>query len=196
MKLDKKIEAKIKQEALKLLKSGRTNWDVRHTLCAVKWIKKLIELEGGDARILIPAIYFHDTGYKKLPLGYNHKQVMAAKPDHALQSAENVKQFFPKLNYFTPKEISRIAYLVKNHDKHSHISEPDRQLVFEADGFAQIDWYNCQPSYDKKNTLLFFTTYFKKRRQYIKTKSGKKIFKQLLAKAEKYLTNWPEKINN
>lgn len=190
MKLDKNIETKIKQAALKLLKSGRTNWDKRHTLCAVKWIKKLIELEGGDARILIPAIYFHDTGYEKLPLGYGHKQVMAAKPSHSGQSAENVKKNFPGLSYFTPKEISRIAYLVKNHDKHSHIIVKDRQLVFEADGFAQIDWYNCKPSYDKKNTLLFFTTYFKKRGQYVKTKSGQKILKQLLAQAEKYLADW------
>ena len=192
MKLDKKIENKIKQQALKLLESGRTNWDQRHTLCAVKWLKRLLELEGGDERILIPAIYFHDTGYEKMPLSYGHKQVMSAKPNHALQGAENVKQFFPALNYFTLKEINRIAYLVKNHDKHSHIIEKDRQLVFEADGFAQIDWYNCQPGYDKKNTLLFFTTYFKKRKLYIKTKSGKKILKQLLIKANKYLADWPE----
>lgn len=192
MKLDKNIEAKIKQAALKLLKSGRANWDVRHTLCAVKWIKKLIELEGGDARILIPAIYFHDTGYEELPLGYSHKQVMAAKPDHSGWSAKNVKKIFPALNYFTPKEINRIAYLVKNHDKHSQNIVKDRQLVFEADGFAQIDWYNCKPSYDKKNTLLFFTTYFKKRKQYVKTKSGQKILKQLLAQAKKYLADWPE----
>ncbi|MBI2459447.1 MAG: hypothetical protein HYV53_02750 [Parcubacteria group bacterium] len=190
MKLDKKIEAKIKQQALKLLKSGRANWDKRHTLCAVKWLKKLIKLEGGDEKILIPAIYFHDTGYEKLPLGYNHKQVMAAKPDHSKRSAENIKKFLPTLNYFKSAEISRVAYLVKNHDKHSKIIEPDRQLVFEADGLAQIDWYNCKPSYDKKNTELFLSTTFKKRMKYYKTKSGKKILKQLLAKTEKYLARW------
>ena len=190
MKLDKKIEAKIKREALKLLKSGRTNWDARHTLCAVKWIKKLIKLEGGDERILIPAIYLHDTGYKELPLGYNHHQCLTAKVSHARRSAENVKIFFPKLNYFTPKEISRIAYLAANHDKHNHIRAEDLQLIFEADGFAQIDWYDCRPSYDKKNCAHFLKTTFKHRKKYIKTKSGKKILKQLLAKTEKYLADW------
>ncbi|MFH0956037.1 MAG: hypothetical protein V1801_02380 [Candidatus Falkowbacteria bacterium] len=192
MPLDKKIEAKIKKQAIKLLSIGRTDFDVRHTLCAVKWIKKLIELEGGEEKILIPAVYFHDTGYEKLPKGYTHNQCMAAKPDHASQGEQNVKKILPKLNYFTPEEINRIAYLVKNHDKHSTIKETDRQLLFEADGFAQIDWYDYKPSYDKKNILLFLKTYFKKRKQYIKTKSGKKILKNLLAKTKKYLKNWPK----
>lgn len=193
MTLDKKIEAKIKREALKLLKNGRANWDRRHTLCAVKWIKKISKLENGDEKILIPAVYFHDTGYEELPLGYNHKQCLAAKPDHALQSAKNVKQFFPSLNYFTPKEINRIAYLVKNHDKHSLIRAKDLQLVFEADGLAQIDWYDCYPSYDKENTIKFLTTTFKSRTKYYKTKSGQKILKQLLNKTKKYLADWKEK---
>lgn len=192
MKLDKKIEAKIKREALKLLKNGRANWDRRHTLCAVKWIKKISKLENGDEKILIPAVYFHDTGYEKLPLGYNHKQCLAAKPDHARQSAKNVKEIFPKLNYFSPKEINRIADLVIGHDKHSLIRKKDQQLVFEADGFAQIDWYNCYPSYDKANTELFLTTTFKNRMKYIKTKAGQKILKRLLTKAQKYLADWEE----
>lgn len=190
MKLDKKIEAKIKQSALKLLKNGRTNWDRRHTLCAVKWLKNLIKLEGGNEKIIIPAIYFHDTGYEELPLGYSHKECLAAKPDHARQSAKNIKEIFPKLNYFSKTEINRIANLVIGHDKHSLIRKKDQQLVFEADGLAQIDWYNCKPSYDKKNTELFLNTTFKNRTKYIKTKTGKKILKRLIAKAKKYLAEW------
>ena len=193
MKLDKKIEAKIKQEALKLLDAGRTNWDKRHTLCAVKWIKKLIKLEGGDEKILIPAIYFHDTGYEVLRLGYTNDECNAAKPNHAKKSADNVKKFFFPLNYFTEEEISHITYLVKNHDIHTNIKEKDRRLVFEADSFAQIDWYDCKPSYDKKNTEIFLKTTFKHRMKYIKTKSGKKILKQLLLKTKKYLAEWQEK---
>jgi len=193
MKLDEKIEAKIKQQVLKLLKIGRTGWDTRHTLCAVKWIKKLIKLEGGDERILIPAIFFHDTGYKKLRRGYAHVECLAAKPDHARLAAENAKKFLSKLNYFSKKEINRIAYLIKNHDKHANIKESDRQLLFEADGFAQIDWYNCKPNYDKVNTEIFIDITFNDRMKFIKTKSGKKILKPLLIKIKRYLAGWKEK---
>ncbi|MFH1583328.1 MAG: hypothetical protein ABIB72_03360 [Candidatus Falkowbacteria bacterium] len=193
MKLDKKIEAKIKKEAIKLLSVGRTGFDVRHTLCAVKWMKKLIKLESGVEKILIPAIYFHDTGYEKLRRDYTHVECLAAKPDHARLGAENAKKFLPKLKYFSQKEINRIAYLVKNHDKHKNIKEHDRQLVFEADGFAQINWYDCKPSYDKINTEIFLALTFKDRMKFIKSKSGKKILKQLLMKTKKYLADWPEK---
>jgi HD superfamily phosphodiesterase len=194
MKLNKKIEAKIKQKAIKLLGIGRTNFDIRHTLCAVKWIKKLVKLEGGNEKILIPAIYFHDTGYDELPLGYNHQQCLALKKkkDHGEIGAELAKKYLARIKYFTKPEIEKIAYLVKNHNKHGNIKKLDRQLVFEADGFAQIDWSDCRPSYDKKNCVHFLKTTFKHRKKYIKTKSGKKIVKNLLAKTKKYLADWPD----
>lgn len=197
MKLDKKIEAKIKKQALKLLKIGRTGWDIRHTLCAVKWMKKLIKFEGGDEKTLIPAIYFHDAGYEELPLGFSHKQCMELKKkkDHGAAGAKLAKKYLTKIKYFKKPEIERIAYLIKNHNKHDNIKKFDRQLIFEADGLAQIDWHNCPPSYDKKNTELFLNTTFKKRMKYIKTKSGKKMLKRLLAKTEEYLTDRKEANN-
>lgn len=152
----------------------------------MKWIKKLIKLEGGNEKILIPAAYLHDIGYDELPLGYNHRQCLKLKKkkDHGEIGAELAKKYLP--------EINRIVYLIKNHNKHSNIKEMDRQLIMEADGFAQIDWYNCRPSYDKKNTELFLATSFKNRIKYIKTESGKKILEKLLTKAKKYLSEWPK----
>jgi hypothetical protein len=190
MKLDKKIENKIKKQALKLLSVGRTNWDQRHTLCAVKWMKKLIKLEGGNERTLIPAIYFHDTGYEKLPLHYNHKQCLAAKPNHAEVGAKNATKFLPTLKYFTAEEIKRIAYLVINHDIHHNIKTKDRQLILEADGLSSIDFYSCKPSYDKKNIIIFLNTSFKERTKYIGTKTAKKYLKILLPQTKKYLAEW------
>jgi hypothetical protein len=188
MKLSSAIESKIKTQALELLAKGRTDWDPRHTLCAVDWMRKLIEAEGGDEKVLIPAIYFHDTGYEELRKGYEYEEVLAAKPGHAELGAMNAKKFLPKLKYFKPEEIERIVYLIANHDKHDNITEPDRQMIFEADGLAQIDWYNCPPNFDKKNCQKFLTGYLKTERiPYLKLKYGKRVFKELLKKTREYL---------
>jgi len=195
MKLDKKTEVKIKKEALKFLKRGKPNWDVPHTLCAVKWMKLLIAHEGGDERTLIPAIYFHDTGYPTLQKNYNFDQLMSVKRsranNHAKIAAKIVKEIFPKY-HFTKKEINRIAYLVGNHNIHDNIIETDRQLVFEADGLAIIDVKAVKPNFDKKNYLRFLKEYYQERKKYMKTKTGKKYLKDLMKEVKKYLKNWQE----
>lgn len=193
MKLDKKIEAKIKKEAIKFLKQGKPGWDIPHTLNAVRWIKKLIKLEGGDEKILIPAVYFHDTGYPPLKKGYNYKKLIDSKKNHALIAVQNAKSVLKKLNYFTKKEIDRMCYLVKNHDLHHNIKEKDRQLLFEADTFAMINWQVLPPNFDKANTIKFMDNYFSLRKKYLKTKTGKSIFDKLYPLALKYIDNWPKK---
>lgn len=187
MKLDKKIEETIKQEVLRLLKCGKPNWDIPHTNTTVKWIRKLIKLEGGNEKVLVPAAYFHDTGYKALKANYSHKEMMEAKPGHAELGAINAKNFLSELNYFEDEEINRIIYLIANHDKHNNIQENDRQLLFEADGLAQINFDDCHPNYDKKNLIEFFETYYKKRKQFMKTKTGLEAMNKLEKKAKYYL---------
>ena len=171
-----------------MLSTGRTDWDIRHTLKTVDWIKMLIEKEGGNERTLVPAMYFHDTGYEELKKGYSHEECLAAKKDHGIKGAKNAENFLPTLDYFTPEEIERICYLVLNHDIHNNVTEADRQLILEADGLGQIDWYNCKPSYDKENCLKFLNTTFKDDRiNYVKTETGKKYYAELLEKAYEYL---------
>jgi hypothetical protein len=190
MPLDPVVEEKIKTEMIRLTAVGRTNWDTRHTLCAVKWLKKLIACEGGDERILITTMYLHDTGYDYVPLSYSHEECLSVKKGHAENGAANAKEFLPKLDYFTPEEIDRIVYLIKNHDIHKNVIEKDRQLVLEADGLGQIDWNDCQPSYDKKNAEIFLHNFFPNDRlPYVKTKTGKKFYSELLIKAEEHLKN-------
>ncbi|HTW96991.1 MAG TPA: hypothetical protein VMD74_05035 [Candidatus Methylomirabilis sp.] len=76
---------------------------------------------------------------------------------------------------------------------HNNVTEKDRQLVLEADGLGQIDWNDCSPSYDKKNTEEFFAAFKNKDRlPYVKTETGKKFYQELIKMAEKFLTNWRE----
>lgn len=192
MKLDKNIEEKIKEKALELSKYGRGDWDQKHIITAVKWIKRLIEEEGGNEKVLIPAAYLHDSGYEEMRKGYTHKELMKAKPGHAEMGAENAKEFLPTLNYFTDKEIEEIAYLIANHDKHNNIKELHRQLLFEADGLAQISWDECPPNYSKESTLDFLKNYYAKRRKYIKTEFTKNLTEKMMKKVDKYLKNWKD----
>lgn len=66
MKLDKGKEEEIKAIAIRHLKEGKPEWDVPHTLASVDWMRKLIEREGGNEKVLVTAMYLHDIGYPKL----------------------------------------------------------------------------------------------------------------------------------
>ncbi len=66
MSLDAKTEEKLKSEVLRYLEMGKPEWYIPHTLASVFWMRKLIESEGGDERILVTTMYLHDIGYYAL----------------------------------------------------------------------------------------------------------------------------------
>ncbi|MCD6371325.1 MAG: hypothetical protein J7L39_01240 [Candidatus Aenigmarchaeota archaeon] len=68
-KLDKKIETVIRKKVEEIFKKHTGGWALPHTLRTVYWMKKLIQKEGGNERILIPAAYFHDIGYVETKVG-------------------------------------------------------------------------------------------------------------------------------
>ncbi|NTU69290.1 hypothetical protein HGB13_00455 [bacterium] len=188
MMLSKSVENKIKKEAINFLRQGKEGWDIPHTLSAVKWMKVLIEKEGGDDKILIPAIYFHDTGYQQLPLDCTPEEVKKAHLGHAEKGSLIASKVLPKLNDFSDKEIIEITRLISAHDKHPALDDFNHQLVFEADGLAQIDWQNCKPTYSKKNSSKFLNeSFIPWRVKYYKTKTGKKYLDKLIMSAKKYL---------
>jgi len=186
--LEENIEEKLKNKALLLTAQGRSGWDQRHTLRTVYWMRELIKTEGGDERVLVPAMYFHDTGYVPLRVGYNHKECLEAKPDHANAGALLAQEFLPTLDYFTDEEINEIVRLVKNHSTHNNIVDKNRQLVFEADSLGQMDWQVIEPTYDNENCLIFLDTTFKDNNiPFFRTESGKKILNEILPEAYNFV---------
>lgn len=188
MKLSKKLEERLKIEAIKELEKGKPDWDVPHTLNAVKWMKKLIKNEGGNEKVLIPAIYLHDAGYPRLKNGYDYEDMMKSKKLHARRGAQFAKKILPKIGGFSEKEIMDVVYLVANHDKHTDLESHGRRLVFEADGLSMIDWEAVTPNFDRKNRIAFLDKYFANERGFDRwhTKTGKKYVKILLKKAYNY----------
>jgi len=64
-------------------------------------------------------------------------------------------------------------------------TDHNRQLVFEADSLAQIDWQQVTPNFDQENCLKFLE-YFKRRSDKFKTATGIKARDKLLAQCNNY----------
>jgi hypothetical protein len=190
MKLSKKLEEKVKKEVSKALEKGRPDWDLPHTLDSVRWMKKLVEKEGGNEKILVTAMYFHDIGYRSLSRGYSYEDIVKVKKerDHAKVGARMAGVILEKIGGYTDREIEKIMYLVKNHSRHDNLDSKERQLIFEADGLAQINWQKVPPNFDKKNCLQWMKKYLEIERpiERWRTITGRRFFKQLLKKTKVY----------
>jgi len=186
-RLDKEIEEKIKAEAIKQLENGKPGWDIPHTLIAVDWLRKLIEKEGGDEKILLTAIYLHDIGYNKLKRCYNYEDVKKTKETHEEIGAEFAEKILKNLDEYYSDEIEEIVNLVKYHDYIDDINSFNRQLIMEADSLSAIDWERVKPSFNKEECKKYFEDFKQRRINKFKTETGKEFLKQLLKKAEKYL---------
>ena len=183
MKLDKKTEAK----ALVYLENGKKGWDVPHTLTAVHYMRKLIEKEGGDEKILVSAMYLHDIGYPKSKKGYTFEDTMHVKSLHAEIGAKESEKILKELGGYSPEDIRQITHLVRVHDEVEKLLTKNEILVMEADSLAQIDYDKITPNFNKENLLKFFDYFKESRMPRFKTKTGKKLLKKLFKKANEYV---------
>lgn len=199
MKLNEKLEEKVKKAVLEILeRGGRPDWDIPHTLDSVHWMKKLVKKEGGNEKILVTAMYFHDTGYPNLREGYSMEEVLRAKKNHAANGEKNVKQNLKIIGGFSNQEIQKIAYLVKMHDKHRNLRSKDRKMVMDSDGLAQINWDVIAPNLDRENCVKFLEKYYETERgnSHWHTASARKYGEKLLQAVYNHLEAWPKDIKN
>jgi HD superfamily phosphodiesterase len=157
-----------------------------HTLGAVYWMKELIKKEGGDERILLPAIYLHDIGYpdslgNKKNNYMNHK---AAKSMHMEVGASISKKILIDLK-FDPTEIDEICHLISVHDT-KIIETFNEQMVFEADSLSMIDRTRINPDFSKEDYQIFLESFKKTRLPLFKTKHGKESLIKLWPVAKGY----------
>jgi hypothetical protein len=188
MKLDKELERKIRMEVLRYLAKGKPGWDIPHTYNCVRWMRKLMEKEGGNEKILVTAMYLHDIGYPKLKLNYSFKAIMKSKIDHAERGARLARPILEKIGGFSKKEIGEIVELVKNHNKHDKADSFNKKMVMDADGIAMLDWEVVPPTLDKKGFMDFMSKYYGKERSKDRwhTKTGKIYLKKFFRKSFEY----------
>lgn len=176
----------LKKEVLNILRNGRPNWDVPHTLATVHYIKKLLKYEGGDERILITTMYLHDIGYSWVRKDLNKRDnVMKSKSDHMKNGVIFARPILQKLGY-GEEESRQILHLIGNHDDLNSFEDKHKQLVFEADSLGQIDIRRAKSNLGKEDRDKFIKGFEEKRIPKFKTRIGIKLVNKLFKKAKKF----------
>lgn len=180
----------LKKEVLNILKQGRQNWDIPHTLTSVYYMKKLLKHEHGDKRILITTMYLHDIGYSQIQGDLNgHSVLMNAKSSHMKNGVIIAEPILEKLNY-NKTEIEQILNLIGCHDDLNDLSNHDKQLVFEADSLGQMDIKRAKSNLKLEDMKKFIKGFEKFRLPKFKTRVGIKLINKLFPRAKKfYLKN-------
>ena len=135
-----------------------------------------MKTEGGNERIVIPAIILHDVGWKKVPEKLHLKAFgpKATMPEitrvHEVEGVKIAKDILDKVNY-DAEEMIQILEIIDGHDTRKQAISLNDQIVKDADklwrysrkGF-HIDIKRFGESYAqglirlRKNLAVFFFT--------------------------------------
>lgn len=176
----------LKKEVLNILRNGRPNWDIPHTLTSVYYMKKLLKHEIGDKKILISTMYLHDIGYSWVRMDLNKRDnVIKSKVDHMKNGVIFGRQILDKLDY-TDDEKKQILHLISIHDNLNDFFDSNKQLVFEADSLSQIDIRRAKSNLSIDDRTKFINSFEEKRMPKFKTKTGIKLVNKLFKRAKKF----------
>ena len=179
----------LEERVLEILKLGRPNWDVPHTLATVYWMKELLKTESGNEKILISTMYLHDIGYSKTKGDFNtRKGTVDAKDDHMKNGVIIAKPILESLDY-NKDEIDEILHLISVHDNIEELSSQNEILVFEADSLAQINISRAKSNFIGNDKIEFIKKFEEKRFPIFKTKIGKELVQILFKEAKEFYSN-------
>jgi HD superfamily phosphodiesterase len=131
----KPVFEKIRQLALPFLNTRHN--DV-HTDISILLAFELLEREGGDEDIVIPAIILHDTGWKRVPADLHLKAFgpNASNTElnrlHEVEGAKIAEDILRKLNYDADKTRD-IVEIIAGHDSRTEPLSPNDMIVKDAD---------------------------------------------------------------
>ncbi len=109
-----------------------------HTAVSTRLAFELLEREGGDENIVIPAILLHDTGWKRVPAELHLKAFgpKATRPElnrlHETEGVKIAKEILQKLKYDAPK-IEKILEIIDGHDSRTKPVSLNDMIVKDAD---------------------------------------------------------------
>ncbi len=111
--------------------------NIIHTKVATDYAFKLLEGEGGDADIVIPAIILHDTGWKNITEEFQlkmfgpYKKVELANV-HEKESVKIAKKLLKKVDYDKNK-TKQVLEIIERHDSRKEAISLNDKLVKDAD---------------------------------------------------------------
>ena len=147
-----------------------------HTEISVRFAEMLLEKEGGDENVVMPAIILHDVGWIKVPEDEQHMgfgpeiQSPRVVKKHELEGVEIAKGILEAVDYKEEK-IGEILEIIEGHDSRketdsineSIVKDADKLWRFSREGFTiDCDRFNLKPmDRVKKKDLdidsIFFT---------------------------------------
>lgn len=109
-----------------------------HTDISTRIASELLEKEGGDEEIVIPAIILHDTGWKRVPAELHLKAFgpNAIQPElnrlHEVEGVKIAEEILQKVKY-DPRRIKKILEIIDGHDSRRESLSVDDMIVKDAD---------------------------------------------------------------
>lgn len=131
----KPIYHEILQQAKPFL---RTRKNLIHTRIALRYALRLLQLEGGDEEIVIPAVLLHDVGWKAVP---EHLHLTAFGPHssnpklikvHETEGVKIAKTILKRL-YYPFEKREEICRIIRGHDSRKRSFSINDRIVKDAD---------------------------------------------------------------
>jgi len=138
--------------------------DAGHAFITLEYAKQLVDLEGGNPDVVLPAIILHDTGWSRLA---REEWMVVFKPDatpeeemivrlrHQEEGVVIAKSILESLDY-TPLWVQEILEIIAEHDTRKGFISNDEGLVRDADklwrfsktGFdADVERFEIDPDF-------------------------------------------------
>lgn len=156
-----------------------------HTEMATRCAYLLLEKEGGEEEIVIPAIILHDVGWKKVPeelhlKAFGPKATMPkVRRVHEVEGVKIAREILEKINY-DQKKIKEILRIIEGHDSRKEPISLNDKLVKDADKL----WRYSKEAFqiNRKRYEHTFEQYMERLRSHLDkwflTESGKETAKQ------------------
>ena len=131
----KPVFEEIRQLALPFLDTRHN--DV-HTAISTVLAFELLEREGGDEDIVIPAIILHDTGWKRVPADLHLKAFgpNTSRPElnrlHEVEGVKIAEEILQQVNY-DPTKTKKILEIIDGHDSRPTSGSLNDMIVKDAD---------------------------------------------------------------
>ncbi len=151
---------------------------VLHSKMVTRAMQEIIQYEGGEEKILIPAAMLHDIGWLNVPKKYQFAKTdedkKIAEKLHIEKAPEIIKEILKNLNY-TNDRINRIIRVVINHKSKNPAGDKEIECIVDSDNLSdtyQEPFYSDVMSY---NSTPIKTLKFRSKNRFF-TKTAKSIF--------------------
>lgn len=171
--MDKKYN-KIWELATPYLKRGLMKDFVIHTQGVVKAMELILQGEGGDPRIMIPAAILHDVGFSRvepeLQTNTDLEKKREAQRQHLAFAKDIIEEILKKAGYST-EEIGKAVEIVQAH-KFQDPEDSEKRMLIDADNLSDtfkeqfesdVRAYNSTPA--KVYEFRTYNTYYTKTAQ-------------------------------